>query len=397
MLDKMTRNLTNRNQLIVVTFSLLLMQALQLALRKQNWVLDVEWTISNYLASMVLYGPLVSGLAAWVGARDSKSEWLSRINLYRTPIFRCIGFSAIAVSTFLSILIVPLAVVPSWEDQSITGAELRGVGISCIAIAGYSFFGWAWGYRHAKNWTWSLAAVISFLATLGLWMNGFESVIRFDLGMAGPYLVTFNPVAEILRSGTWLLVIATSLLYAVKTRIDTTSKAVGICLSASLVLLLVTSLHTKTFISRSQEWVCQDKVLEVCVLKQNQRFLDHLATTAQESAIAMQLANATRASKRIEIDVVTPDLMTRSHLDEALASKYLAMVWPLCHPEQTDLFSLPAAKFDQVAQLHGWITASTEPDYQQQAKLNSSLPKFPIGRHESLDELQKRLRALPAC
>jgi len=393
----MKRNLTNRNQLLVVTFSLFLMQALQLALRKQNWVLDVEWTISNYLASMVLYGPLVAALAAWTGARDAKSAWLSRINLYRTPIVRCISFSAIAVSTFLSILLVIVAVVPSWEGQSITGAELRGIGISCMAIAGYSFFGWAWGYRHSTNWTWSLAAVISFVATMLLWINGFESIIRFDLGMAGPYLVSYNPVAETLRLATWMLVITLSILYAVNLRLDAITKVVGMCLAVSLVLLLGTSLHTKTFLPRSEEWLCHKGNVKVCVLKQNRRFLDEIASTVAKSAIAAQLASSGRVSNTLKIDVIQPEVLDSSHTDRELLSKYLEMVWPLCQPQQFDLFSLPAKQFDQVTQIHGWISSSVEPDYRQQADLNTTLPNFPIGSPEALSELQRRLRELPSC
>ena len=381
----------------MVVAALLLMQTLQLVLRPRNWILDVEWTISNYLASMVLYGPLVCFLAAWIGAQDAKSAWIFRINLYRTPVIRSLRFTVIAVAVFLSILIGIVAFVPPWDGQSITSEHLGGVGISCIAIAGYSFFGWAWGYRHGTSWTWSLAVVISFVVTLGLWINGFESVIRFDLGMAGPYLVAYNHPAELLRVSTWLLVIGISILYSVNLRVDGHTKAVNLCLTLSLVLLLITSLHTKTFVSRSEKWVCDSDRIEVCVLEQNQRFLDEVDRFVRKSAIAMQLSSMDKTSKSIKIDVIHPNLINGSSVDAELVSKYLAMAWPLCKSQQVDLFSLPPRQIDRVSQLHEWIFASVAPNYKQQTKLDSSLPKFPIGDPNALLELQTRLKVLPSC
>lgn len=194
------------------------------------WRFEWDWAIWNYYFAVVLLVPLAAGIGAWQGARLSRAIFLLRLSPRSWALLsRLLALSARSVllpffAGFLSLwFLLGLTGLPGGPS----GTVLAGFVPAALQLLLALTFGLVLGLLLSASWSVPLAAVLSFMIVILLYVTGQETIV-----VAGG---------------------ATSSIYGLEPRLDRMLFQVGFLLLAEATLLTLVALHLRR--GRVSTWV----------------------------------------------------------------------------------------------------------------------------------------------
>jgi hypothetical protein len=383
-----------------------------LVARGLAWTVDLPWTVNQYLFSMVFFGPVVCGLAAWQGRSLWTGHWLARVHPLR------------AIRAYLGAVLVPaVAVFLAGLAAAIGMAMQRGtpfewglgqtadVGVALVGVVAYSAVGFAAGVWRPVLVVPAVAAGVAFAITMAGWIGGFETLVRFGGASGGVLGIEVRPDVWVVRALFWggcgLVALAAALARLRRYRwARLISFAAAISVSAGLVWAAVIP---SMFREAELAWICEGDNPPVCVPDRMRRFLPQITSTGEPLLLAreMQAASANTAPTwRISDSLLFADLAAAKRSEDPdvtvsatarLLTETQSLHAPVCLDDPDR--ALTPEQDEALYALSLWVYLATDPwtTHTEQEFAEAKLPQATLGSQKASAFLADTLDILPPC
>lgn len=389
--------------------TLIAFQLAHLFLRDSAWVLDVRWASSQYLFSIILFGPALSGIAAEQGRQAAKSNWILRSSPIQGTLAWLSAPLRIGLTVFLggwvSVIFIALVNGATWTLTLATLLNLFSatIGVAALAAVGFAL-GTLWGHRLVA----ALAVLVTFAVMVVGWTGANPSLVWFGGAPAGVAGAEQSTSATLLRICFSVLVIAIAAFITVR-RAGLTPPSVGFA-SLLIVTLIVAMLATQTQPIKIGpiSWKCDSGVVEVCVPAQYERTMPAVSSWIDSSQVVKALAASNNVSTVLRIDdELLLANVNKYGVDNAEVKERLSVTLArLFAPNCFQLEDSPALNEEQsvaFGKLSGWVDHEV---MGRQLLLDQygiddvsilGIPDSPIGTPEVTQFLHQNLELLPPC
>lgn len=392
------------------------LQVVHLVARGAAWTVDLLWAVDQYLFSMVFFGPVVCGLAAWQGRLFWQGRWLARVHPGRAVRAYLGPVVVLALGVFLAGLAAALLMALRRGTPFVWGSgQTAGVLEALLVIGAYAAVGFAAGAWWPVRVVPVMAAAAAFAATMAGWLGGFETLVRFG-GVSGAVDgIEVRPEAWAARLLFWVGLGVLALLAARRrVRRAPRERLVAAVAALSMVAgLLWASAIPNMFRRDPVVWACDGNSPQVCVPERMQRFLPQILAMPEPLQLARELQAASPNTARVwrlSDPLLFPDLAAaRDSADReapARATDRMLLgaqqLWaPGCLDAQDDdpwqlLSAQQAAAADAV---YAWVYLTTDSSTSHSADEFASLgvPQAPLGSPQARAFLAGKLDTLPPC
>jgi hypothetical protein len=130
------------------------------------WMLRTYWNMGQGHA-IIDFGPLVAGMAAWIGSRDARRGMVDLVTALAAPAWtrRLATWAAAAVWAVGAYLVFVAVLFGVYAAQGVQGEPpWWWVGVGATAVAAFSAFGFAVGVLVRGRYAAPLATVVSMIA-----------------------------------------------------------------------------------------------------------------------------------------------------------------------------------------------------------------------------------------
>lgn len=277
--------------LVLCVLSLSILQAAHLAFRPRGWTVDSIRTVNSYLFSLILFGPVCAGLAAWAGSKFRVIGWLVRERPLRALRSFFLPIIGIALGTFITWLLFALGLA-ALRNAPIVLEDGRAIDllVALVGIVAYAAVGFWAGTRWPFPVLPAAVVVVSFAVTMTAWIGGRANLVQFGHGPTDGR--GFSAEAQTIRFIFWAAVAGMGLTGAVRS-----SSALGKrsrALHRAVVGVMFATLIW-AFVSRAdyadypQKLVCAGKI-RFCVAERAGRYLDAIVMAQDEPVVRSTMA-----------------------------------------------------------------------------------------------------------
>ena len=390
------------------TAAMVLVQVAHMAFRQRLWTIDTEWAVSEYLFSMIFFGPLVAALAAWQGRALSRSSWLMRGHPQRATRDFIGPLLALAFAVFISGLVATtLIALRTGAPLSLAPGSLADVAIALLAIAGYGSTGLALGFRAPFKATPAGVLALTFAVTLAGWVLGLESVFRFGGATGGVVGIEIADPVRCLRVCFWLALTLTALAWVQKALAPSRARSTVAVVSAAALLssMIVGTTFDTVYSATRVTWACAGEGPEVCVPQKFTFLMDRLDAAVRDQGIPSLLVEASSHTRRVlEVsDVFTfaalaaaPGDARDSEVRLRVGIDSQAMFAPGCLPA-TQAALLTADQQATAEALFNWIMRESAYTGSIESDPGDGLPRGGVDSDAARAWVSQNLDALPSC
>ncbi|PJI84863.1 hypothetical protein [Luteimicrobium subarcticum] len=387
--------------------ALVALQVAQILGRSHAAWIDVRWAWSQYLFSLVMFGPLAAAGGAWQGRALIQAGWLARIRPWRGAWLFIAPVTALALTVFLGGLVAQFAlcVVTGAPVDLLVADSVDGV-IAVVGVVTYVLAGAAIGAALRWRVVVPLAAGAAFGLTMWAWIAGMDVLVKFGGATGGLTGYATRPGQQLVRLA-FLLVVAAGCALVVRERLGwsrgTRRGVVGAVVAVAVLFGIAGSVDDELR-AVPVAWACAGKEPTVCVPGTAKRFLPDLMTAVDRQGLAHQVVTAsprTATTLRITDDLLlarvarvgaAPDREVGARIGIEVSNRLMA---PYCLSSESpeSWWSNPA-----VEQLGTWISYYTSRDADDvTTPADAGIPDAPIGSPAATTFLATTLAQLPPC